>query len=111
MRPAVLRAYTLGVITGSMVTAGLSILAAPAKADVTDATVDRYASSVCAVLADYPSFDGIIGIGSALGDYGYTGYEAGQIVAAAVIGTCPEFIPLIKRFGAAYGNASHTTVA
>ena len=39
MRNSILRAYALGVITGSMVTVGLTMLAAPARADVGDGTI------------------------------------------------------------------------
>lgn len=112
MRPGTLKAYAFGVFTGSLVTAGLTIWAAPAKADVTDRTVDRYSDAVCAVLSDYPSFDGIIGIGQSLSiDFGFTGYEAGEIIAGSVITNCPEFIPLVKNFGNAFAASANTKVA
>lgn len=112
MRPGTFKAYAFGVFTGSLVTAGLTIWAAPAKADVTDYTVDRYSDAVCAVLSDYPSFDGIIGIGQSLSlDFGFTGYEAGEIIAGSVITNCPQFVPLIKAFGAAYGASAKSKVA
>lgn len=109
MRPGTFKAYAFGVFTGSLVTAGLTIWAAPAKADVTNATIDEYSFAVCATLSDYPSFEGIIGIGQALMQYGYSGYEAGEIVGGAVLTMCPEFIPLVTRFGAQYDNASAKT--
>jgi hypothetical protein len=111
MRPGTLKAYAFGVFTGSLVTAGLTIWAAPANADVTDATVDLYSDAVCSVLADHFSFDGIIGIGQSLStEYGFTGYEAGEIIAASVITNCPQFIPLIKAFGTTYSASAKTKV-
>ena len=111
MRPGTFKAYAFGVFTGSLVTAGLTIWAAPAKADVTDATVDLYSDAVCSVLADHSSFDGIIGIGQSLSvDFGFTGYEAGEIIAGSVITNCPQFVPLIKAFGTTYGATAKTKV-
>lgn len=105
MRPAILKAYALGIITGGFLTAGVVFAAAPAKADT------GYDTAVCATLADYPTFDGILGIGAALKDRGFTSSEAGVIVGTAVYGTCPEYIPLVKRFIAAYGHNADSKVA
>lgn len=101
MRPAILKAYALGIITGGFLTAGI-VFVAPAKADT------GYDTAVCATLADYPTFAGIIGIGAALKDRGYTGYEAGEIIGTAVYGTCPEYLPLIRRFVATFGDKGTT---
>jgi hypothetical protein len=45
---------------------------------------------------------GVIGIGLALKDEGYSGYEAGQILGLSVINQCPQFIPILQAFAAQY---------
>jgi len=104
MRPGTTRAYALGVLTGSVVTSLMCVFAAaPAKADVSEDEAAMYYGPVCATLADYPSStDGVIGIGLALKDEGYSGYEAGQIVGLSVLNYCPEFIPILQAFAAQY---------
>lgn len=106
MRPAVIRAYALGIITGSMLTAGLSMLAGPARADVGTATIDIYAEAICETLTAYPTIGGVAGVARFLmGDEGYSSGDSADIVVASVLGYCPEYLPLLKRFAAAYGPA------
>lgn len=105
IRPGTLRAYAFGVITGSIVTASLAVWTTPAKAD----TGTDYA--VCSVLEQYPSIQGIIGIGLALKDEGYSGYEAGEVIGTAVINECPQFIPLMMRFAEMYAPEATGEVA
>ena len=111
MRPGTTRAYALGVLTGSMMTSALFVWTAPAKADVTEDEASVYSTVVCATLTDYPTVQGVVGIGLGLGKKGYTGYEAGQIIGVAVINECPQFIPLMHRFAAIYGADDDTAVA
>ena len=66
------------------------------------AQADPYDQAVCSVLDEYPNNTGILGIGLALKDEGYSGYEAGQIIGQAVINLCPEYIPLMMRFADRY---------
>ena len=66
------------------------------------AQADPYDRVVCSVLDDYPNNTGILGIGLALKDEGYTGYEAGEIIGQAVINVCPEYIPLMMDFADRY---------
>ncbi len=106
MRPGTLRAYTLGVITGSIVTAGIAVATAPmAKADT------RTDAIICSVLDDYPSIQGVIGIGLALKDEGYSAYNAGVAIAEAVVNECPEYETLMRRFAAIYGTSQNVEVA
>ena len=105
IRPGTLRAYALGVITGSIVTASLAVWTAPAHADAGTDTV------ICSVLSEYPSIQGVIGIGLALKDRGYSGYDAGQAIGEAVINECPQYLPLMRRFIAIYGDNANTEVA
>lgn len=98
MRPGTLRAYAFGVFTGSVMTATLTMCAAPARADGFDDAY-LYADAVCTVLQDHPTYSGLIGIGQALNeDYGYTTFDAGQIIAWSVFNECQQFIPLIRAF-------------
>jgi hypothetical protein len=99
MRTQATKVFSIGMITGSFLTAGTVFLASPAKADSVD-------DAICSVLAEYPSVDGVLGIGLALKDEGYSGYDAGRAIGVAVYGTCPEFIPLVKRFIAIYGDSA-----
>ena len=106
MRNYVIRAYTLGVITGSMVTAALTMFAAPAKADISDSTVASYAIPVCATLDRFPTFNGVIGIAAAIAEDGYTYSDAGEIIVGAALNVCPEFVPLLRQFAARYAPAA-----
>lgn len=63
-----------------------------------------YDQVVCSVLDDYPNNSGVLGIGLALADEGYTGYEAGEIISLAVINVCPEYVPLMMAFADRYGS-------
>lgn len=111
-RPGTLRAYALGVFTGSLVTATMTMCAAPAKAQPSSSEVDYYASAVCATLDNgYATLDGVLGIGVAIMEDGYTARDAGAIIAGSVIGTCPQYIPLLKKFVTRYGGANYKTVA
>lgn len=80
-----------------------------AQADRADDYAARNATKVCAVLDQYPTFDGIIGIGSAIVEKGFTWYEAGTVVGWSIINVCPEYRPLLAAFVARYN--SHGTLA
>ena len=102
MRPGTTRAFAVGVFTGSLLASTLFACTAPAKADVSEDEASIYYGPVCNALAAYPSVQGVIGIGLALKDGGYSGYEAGQILGLSVINQCPEFIPILRAFAAQY---------
>ena len=82
---------------------------APAKAD-DDSVVYAYAATfggiVCSTLDDYPTFDGIIGIGQAMIEDGLTGYQAGQVIATSAIEICPRHIALVRNFADSYSGAT-----
>lgn len=82
---------------------------APAKAD-DDSVVYAYAATfggiVCSTLDDYPTFDGIIGIGQAMIEDGLTGYQAGQVIATSAIEICPRHIALVRSFAESYAGAT-----
>lgn len=64
---------------------------APAKAD----SVDRL---ICAVLDEYPTADGVYGVGLGLIYRGYTPYDAGRQIRHAVDTTCPEHLDAVLEF-------------
>ena len=82
---------------------------APAKAD-DDSVVYAYAATfggiVCSTLDDYPTFDGILGIGQAMIEDGLTGYQAGQVIATSAIEICPRHIALVRSFADSYSGAT-----
>jgi len=80
--------------------------ASPAKADVTASDVNQYRYAVCSVLDDSPSIASIIGMGLALGDEGYSGYDAGQIIGYAVLADCPEYGPLLQEFAEMFSETA-----
>jgi hypothetical protein len=105
VRPGTLRAYALGVISGSIVTAGLAVMSAPeAKAD------SIYDETICAELDADPTVSTIVMIGLALGEQGYTGYESGRIVGTAVIEDCQQHIDLMRRFADMYAPSANPKV-
>ncbi len=77
------------------------ILATPAKAD-TDPVVVAYAAhyggAVCSVLDEFPSENGILGIGLPIMEDGLTGYQAGQVIYLSVSDICPRHMRLIMGF-------------
>lgn len=100
MRTSVVKAFSLGVVAGAFLTAGI-VAAAPAKADPDGASVAyaaAYGPAVCNVLDEYPSFDGIVGIGQAIMDDGLSARQAGQVVALSVAEFCPRHARLILAF-------------
>lgn len=107
MRNSIIKAYALGMITGSFFTAGAVLLATPAKADITADDTDYYSSAVCNTLdSGYATLNGILGIGQAIHQDGYTYRDAGAIIADSVIGSCPEYVPLLKRFADRYSGSA-----
>lgn len=108
MRSQTVKAFSLGVIAGSFLTAGV-VFAAPAKADadaVSVAYAARYGEAVCATLDDYPSFDGIVGIGQAVMEDGLTARQAGQVIGLSVAEICPRHGGLLLAFADAVNGAN-----
>jgi hypothetical protein len=101
MRASIVRAYSLGIITGSFLTAGVVLFATPAKADVDSASVAyaaMYGEAVCSTLDDYPNFDGILGIGRAIIEDGLSARQAGQVIGLSVQDICPRHSELMEAF-------------
>lgn len=111
-RPSIIRAYALGIVTGSILAATTIAVSPSAKADVTDADIDEFSFAVCATLDDgFDTFNGIIGIGEGIAEYGYSLSDAGEIIYGAVRRECPRYLPLINRFAHAYAHTANHRIA
>lgn len=88
----------------------LMLLSTPtAKADVDHvafAYAAVYGDAVCSTLDQWPSFDGIVGIGEAIVDDGLTTAQAGEVIAVSVMEICPRHSGLMDRFIARYAPAA-----
>ena len=60
------------------------------------------APDICQSLTVMPTVGTVEQLGLALMAEGWTPQEAGQIVVWTVNGVCPEFMPIVGRFIAAY---------
>lgn len=106
MRNNSIKSFAVGVITGSFLTTGIILLAAPAKADTTStAFAANYGTAVCNTIAQHPTTDGLLGVMSAITDNGLTDRQAGEAVAMSVFEVCPEYTWLLKEFVSKYGKA------
>lgn len=101
MRPALIKGFALGLLTGTAVVASAAILAGTAKAD-TDGAAFAYAAAygtvVCQVLDEYPTYGGIEGIAEAIVEDGLSYYQAGEVIALSVIRICPQHTALMNRY-------------
>lgn len=91
-----------GLVAASLVGAAV-FGSGVASADTTDRLI-------CTVLDEYPSPDGVLGVALGLVDNGYTPEAAGEKVATAVLGTCPEHLPAVVEFANSAGGGSGTKV-
>ena len=94
--------FAAGIVTGALIVAG-TIVAAPSKADVFD-DAQVYAVGICGALNDSPTVATVVGIGLVLMEEGYTGEQAGEIMAIAVVSRCPEHEPVLYRFAQIFGE-------
>jgi len=104
------RAFSLGLVTGAVMASGVFVFAAPASADPVLDYADLAEGAICRTLSEFPTIYGVRGILEAIGDEGFTPYQAGEVVATAVIDACPQFIPVLERFVAMYGGEGDSTV-
>jgi len=111
MRSQLVKTFSLGMITGSFLTAGVVFFAAPAKADVDSASVAyaaTYGEAVCSVLDEYPNFAGIVGVGKAIHEDGLSMRQAGAVIGLSVQEICPRHSELLEAF-VNYVNSGATT--
>lgn len=58
---------------------------------------------ICEALDAEPTFSRVWGLARALVDQGLTYEEAGQWIGQSAVTTCPQHLPLLKRFVEVYG--------
>lgn len=76
-----------------------------AQADPVSDYAAEYGNAVCVVLDAFPTFDGIMGVGSGIVDDGYLSYyQAGQVIRLSVEAFCPRHLLLLQQFAAYHGN-------
>ena len=112
MRTQVVKAFSLGMISGSFLTAGVVLLATPAKADGylnTDEQifVEMHYDAVCSTITSYPSLGGVSGVSRAIQEQGFSADSSVDIINASVQAFCPEHWPLLQ----AIGRAARASVA
>ena len=107
IRNSTVRAFALGIITGSFITAGTMLLAAPARADgfLDDAEIDYAATygqyAICPVIDEYHTTDGVMGVARAIINDGFAPDAAVDIINVAVQEFCPRNFPLLQAIGRA----------
>lgn len=78
--------------------------AAKADSEAAQAYAWEYGPAICSVLDDYPTFNGIIGIGKSITDNSSLDWSAaGEAVAIAVLDLCPRHTDLLRRFVMRFG--------
>jgi hypothetical protein len=106
-RPTAIRAYALGVLTGSVLTAGV-LVAAPAKADGVLSNAEAAyviafgAAAVCPVISQFPTEAGVFGVLMGIMDDGFSADSAVDIVNESVADFCPRHWPLLTAIGNKY---------
>ena len=106
MRPGTLTAFSCGVAAGGLLAAAV-LFAVPAKADPDNAAIAytaAFGGAVCDTLDDYPTFNGILGIGKAIIEDGLTAEQAGGVIALSITDICPRHTGLLVRFINTYGQ-------
>ena len=63
-----------------------------------------HAVTICATLSLNPTVGGVETIALGLIGNGLTPYQAGQVIGSAVLVGCPEYIPVLREFGAKYAH-------
>lgn len=91
MRPRVLRRRLILAGLGGMIAAA-TITTGIAKAD----------TDICASLAASPTVGTVEQLVGSYMAGGLSGKDAGTLIAATVLGTCPQFAPVLQRFVNAY---------
>lgn len=105
MRNSILKAFSLGMITGSFATAGMVLLATPAKADTDPlAYANQYGTALCLTIdqtaGEYSNDDIFLGIGQAVMEDGFSAYQAGQILYWSIERYCPQHMDRAMAFAA-----------
>jgi len=110
-RAKIMDAIAVALLMAFMAALGVIVFASTAKADDSyDAEAYAYAahygSAVCAVLDDYTSVSGVLGVMDGITQDGLTPYQAGQVVGISVTELCPQHGWLLDLFIDRYGSSS-----
>lgn len=111
MRPARARAWdrfivstAVGALGAAAVLFASVLFASEARADVVTDYVAANARIVCLVLDEYPTVEGIQGVGEAIVEDGLSPRAAGEVIARSVIALCPEHLPELNLFVARWNG-------
>jgi hypothetical protein len=114
MRPSLIKAFSLGIIAGSFLTAAL-ITVAPAKADPSDPSPALIRDAVqaepfvCQSLKDDPTVSQLISVLYAVAAAdNLSAADTGTVVTMAVADGCPQYIPVLRRFVQIYAPDTAT---
>lgn len=68
-----------------------------------------HAVDVCVALDAHPTVPGVLGVLTALTDYGLSATESGVALASSVVAVCPIHAPLLRQFVTKYGHEKRWT--
>ncbi|BBU22133.1 hypothetical protein [Mycobacterium xenopi] len=95
------------LMLASVIIGAAIAFASPAHADPVSNYAEISAGPICSTLDSYPSLAGLSGVFRAVEeDSGFGPYDAGRIVAMAVIDHCPRHLALLRRYVAVYAPQS-----
>ena len=106
MRPRRARAWDRFIVSTAVgaLAAAAVLFASEAKADVVTDYVASNARIVCLVLDEYPTVEGIQGVGEAIVEDGLSPRAAGEVIARSVIALCPEHLRELHLFVARWNG-------
>lgn len=62
----------------------------------------EHAADICITLDAHPTVPGVLGVLTALTEYGLSATESGVALASSVVAVCPMHAPLLRQFVARY---------
>ena len=112
MRNALIKAFSAGLIVGSVCVATAAVARADGFLDEDEQVfVELYGEpAVCATLTEYRSLSGVMGVTEAIIDEGFPPDGAVDILNASVQAFCPQHWPLLQAIGRA-ARAQNDTIA
>lgn len=110
VRPRTLRRRLALAAFGVLIAAGCLVSQAKADPAYTEAEQAYVAMwgpvAICPILTKYPSLGGLTGVIQGVEADGWEGYDAGQIVGAAIRTYCPRYIPLATAWANNQGGTA-----
>lgn len=112
MRNAILKAFSAGLVVGSIVVATAAVSRADGFLDEDEQVfVELYGEdAVCPTITEYRSMAGVMGVAEVIVDRGFTPDAAVDIINASVEVYCPQHWPLLQAIGRA-ARAQNDTIA